>query len=104
MNAICIRKKIDAEIPQLPELAPFIGKTVELIVLEDPSVGEFPQLETETTFFGLAPAPPTPEQQAANLAQLREMARSDPKLMAFLQAIEDNVLEVDRVIRARGAQ
>jgi hypothetical protein len=104
MNAIRIRKKIDAEIPQLPELTPFIGKTVEMIVLDDPSVAEFQQLETEATFFGLAPPPPTPEQQAANLAQLQDMARSDPKLAAFLRAVEEDVLDVERVIRARGIQ
>jgi hypothetical protein len=104
MNAIRIRKRIDAEIPQLPELTPFIGKTVELFVLDDPSLTPFRQLETEATFFGLAPPAPTPEEQAANLAQLRDMARDDPKLAAFLRAIDEDALDVERVIRARGIQ
>jgi hypothetical protein len=39
VNALRIRKRLDAPIPQLPELAPMIGKTVEIIVIEE-SVGE----------------------------------------------------------------
>jgi hypothetical protein len=35
MNAVRIRKRLDLPIPQLPELAPMIGKDVEIIVLED---------------------------------------------------------------------
>src|SRR5437016_5857212 len=104
MNAIRIRKRIDAEIPQLPELTPFIGKTVELIVLDEPSPTQFQQLETEATFFGLAPPAPTPEEQAAKLATLREMARDDPKVAAFLRAVEEDAQDVERVIRSRGMQ
>jgi uncharacterized protein (DUF433 family) len=36
MNAVRIRKRIDGPIPQLPELAPMIGKVVEIIVIEEP--------------------------------------------------------------------
>jgi hypothetical protein len=35
MSAIRIRKKIDSETIHLPELKPFVGKTVEIIVQED---------------------------------------------------------------------
>jgi hypothetical protein len=35
MNALRIRKRLDAPIPQLPELTPLIGKDLEIIVLED---------------------------------------------------------------------
>ena len=38
MNALRIRKRLDGPIPQLPELAPLIGKTVDIIVLEEESV------------------------------------------------------------------
>ncbi len=104
MNAIRIRKHLGAAIPELPELTPFIGKTIELIVLEESSAAPFEQRESEATFLGLAPPAPTPEEQAANLARLRQMSQTDPKLAAFLQAVEGNVLDVDRVIQARGMQ
>jgi hypothetical protein len=34
MSAIRIRKKLESEILQLPELKPLIGKTVEIVVRE----------------------------------------------------------------------
>ncbi len=103
MNAIRIRKLIDSDTPHLPELRPLIGKTVEIIILDD-SPAPFEQLETEETFFGLAPPLPTPEEQAANLAQLREMAKDDPKVAALLEAIEADAIDIERVIQARGLQ
>jgi hypothetical protein len=36
MNAIRVRKRIDSEVLHLAELKPMIGKTVEIIVLEEP--------------------------------------------------------------------
>jgi hypothetical protein len=39
MNAVRIRKFLGVPIPQLPELAPMIGKNVEIIVLEDSAGG-----------------------------------------------------------------
>ncbi len=35
MMTIRIRKKIDSETVHLPELRPFIGKTVEIVVAEE---------------------------------------------------------------------
>jgi hypothetical protein len=35
MNAVRIRRKLDSETLVLPELKPLIGKTVEIIVLEE---------------------------------------------------------------------
>ena len=35
MNAIRIRKTIDSETLHLPELKPLVGRTVEIIVLEE---------------------------------------------------------------------
>src|SRR5688500_13362738 len=37
MNAIHIRKQLDSETVYLPELKPFIGKTVEIVVREEVS-------------------------------------------------------------------
>lgn len=35
MNAVRVRRKIESETLHLPELKPMIGKTVEIIVLDD---------------------------------------------------------------------
>lgn len=35
MHAVRIRKQLDSQVLDLPELTPFIGKAVEIIVLED---------------------------------------------------------------------
>jgi hypothetical protein len=35
MNAIRIRRKLESDTLHLPELQPFVGKAVEIIVLED---------------------------------------------------------------------
>ena len=35
MNALRIRKRLEAPIPELPELTPLIGKDLEIIVLEE---------------------------------------------------------------------
>jgi hypothetical protein len=37
MNAVRIRKKLESPIPELPELAPLIGKNVEIIATEEQS-------------------------------------------------------------------
>jgi len=37
MNAIRIRKKLESPIPELPELAPLIGKNVEIVATEEQS-------------------------------------------------------------------
>lgn len=102
MNAIRIRKRLDSDTPHLPELRSLIGKTVEIIVLDESPVSEFVPLETEETFFGLAPPPLSPEEQAAELQKLRERAKDDARLTALLETIEHLDLDVDAIIRARG--
>jgi hypothetical protein len=42
MNAIRIRKKLDSETLDLPELRQFLGQTVEIIVLGEESVPGLP--------------------------------------------------------------
>ncbi len=37
MNAIRIRRKLESDTPHLPELKSLVGKTVEIIVLEEPT-------------------------------------------------------------------
>ena len=35
MNAVRFRKRLDAPVPEFPELTPMVGKEVEIIVLEE---------------------------------------------------------------------
>ena len=37
MQSVRIRKRLDAPIPELPELTPLVGKTVEIIAREEPA-------------------------------------------------------------------
>ena len=65
VNAVRIRKRLTAPIPELPELTPLVGKTVEIIVLEDaeqtaprPAESDFwrsPSLEEVTAVRGKKP-------------------------------------------------
>jgi len=102
VNAIRIRKTLDSATVHLPELEPLIGRTVEFIVLDDTPA--FRQLETRETFFALAPPDPTPEEYAANMAEMWKMAEGDPKLTAFLHAVEDGSIDIDAIIQARGLE
>jgi len=117
MQAIRIKTTLHSETLNLPELRPLLGKAVEIIVLEDveaPASSAEPApdwstdkcLETAETFFGLAPPEFTPEEQAAEMVKLREMAVGDPRLTAFLDASERSGrdYDVDAVIRSRGMQ
>ncbi len=101
MNAIRIRRTIDSETLTIPELRGLIGREVEIIVLEESP--RFVMLETEETFLALAPKP-TPAEREANLAELRELAKTDPTMRAWLDLIDSDGIDVDAVIRNRGYQ
>jgi len=102
MTAIHFRKTLQDDIPQLPELCPFLGKTVDLIVYD----GESPpitSLEDESIFFGLLPKDDNYDLEK-ELVKLREMAKSDPCIEAFLNAREAAALDVERIIYQRGIE
>jgi len=104
VSTIRIRTRIESETLHLPELRPLIGRTVEITVRDDQPAG--PPLETHETMFGLLPPekPQTPQEQAAELARLRRMAKDNPNLAAFLDAYEAGVrLDADAVIASRNA-
>jgi len=42
MSAIRVRKKIDSDTLHLPELAPFIGRTVDIVIEDQPTAGTVP--------------------------------------------------------------
>jgi hypothetical protein len=103
MNAIRIRTRIESETLTLPELKPLIGRAVEIIVLDEQPVRA--PLETHETMFGLLPPKPdTPDQRAAELAELRKMAKNDTNLAKFLDLHEAGVrIDVDAIIASRNA-
>ena len=42
MNAVRIRRRLNAAIPEFPELAGMVGKNVEIIVIEEPELDTRP--------------------------------------------------------------
>ncbi len=105
MNAIRIRTRIESETLTLPELKPLIGRAVEIIVLDE--LPPRAPLETRETMFGLLPPkkPQTPEERAAEMAELREMAKNDANLAKFLELHDAGVrIDVDAIIAARNAE
>src|SRR5262245_15055003 len=103
MNAIRIRKQIDSETLHLPELRELLGRTVELIVLDETALPAAEPRETAATFFARLPpaSPATAAQRQTEMEQLREMARGDPKLAAFLEAAGADCLDVEAIIGLR---
>ena len=54
MNAIRIRRQVDSDLLHVPELKGMLGKTVEIIILEEtPMLG--PSHEVPPCFHSLAP-------------------------------------------------
>jgi hypothetical protein len=104
MNAVRIRKQIDSEMLHVPELRAMIGRTVDIIVLDETPPQE--PLETRETFFARLPqaTPATPAEREAELQRLKEMAKTDPKLAAFLEAVAANCLDVGAIIEGRGRE
>jgi hypothetical protein len=100
MSAIHIRKRINSDTITMPELRSMVGREVEFVISDEPC----PLLETEETFFGLAPPEPTEEEHAREMELLREKAKADPVAAAWLLAIETDALDVEKVIRNRGMQ
>lgn len=104
MNAIQVRKRIDSETLHLPELREMIGRTVQIIILDETSCPESP-LETYETFFGRKPERTlSMEQGQADRRRLEEMAKTNPALAAALTIAAEGGPDVDAIIsqRARG--
>jgi hypothetical protein len=53
MDAIRVRKKIDSETIHLPELRPLLGKTVEIIVREEPDAPASTEEDWEAWFASI---------------------------------------------------
>lgn len=104
MNAIQIRKRIESETLHLPELREMIGKSVQIIILEETERAETP-LETRETFFNRRPeCALSAEEGQAEQQRLGELAKANPALAAALTIAAAGGPDVDAVIaqRARG--
>jgi hypothetical protein len=86
VNAIRIRTKIDSETLHLPELKPFVGRVVEIVVVELAPA-------TREEFYGEAVHfPETPEERATQ-QQLFRSWRTDPRFEHFWPLL-DRLLRV----------
>ena len=100
MTTIRIRKRVDSDTLHLPELKAFIGKTVEIVVVEQPAAPAAGPFETRDTMFARMPkyTSLTPEERAAMLA--------DPTFQALWPLLSDEGpadLDVDAIFAARNA-
>lgn len=99
MNAIRIHKVVDSETLHLPELKPLIGKTVEIIVLEE-TPAPVPLLETMETFLALAP-----QEQPLDAKELEAM-RQDPAYERFWPLLDragQDIIDVEAIVKLRAA-
>src|SRR4051812_41164169 len=100
MNAIRVRKRVDSETLHLPELKDLVGKTVEIIILEEtPAAASAPR--DLSWFMALAPKrqPPTPQE----MEQLRAAAQHDKALAAALDIAERGGIDADAIAEIRAA-
>jgi hypothetical protein len=99
MKAIHIRRQIDSDTLRLPELQALIGKTVEIIILEDGTERGLPPGNLDF-FMALAPrtAPVDPKEI--------EAIRKDPKLQRFWPLLEiagQGAIDADAIAELRAA-
>lgn len=99
MNAIRIRRKIESETLHLPELRNLIGKTVEIIVLEELPEDSAVARRRKELFARLPESEQktlTPEEIAALLADSQ-----CEKLWPIVQNYDPDALDVDAIVRGR---
>ena len=97
MNAIRIRKRIDSETLHLPELRDMVGKTVEIIVLEEAAGG--PPFKDPGCFDNLKPRkPPSPE----DLEALRPHLTKE-QFEALSHLATTDALDVNAILELRAA-
>jgi hypothetical protein len=87
MAAIRIRKTIDSETLTLPELKPFIGQKVE-IVIEEP----FPAEEAKKEFWGLLSREAKTEDDYEEMHETLRKWRQEPRFQPYWRTI-DQALE-----------
>jgi hypothetical protein len=78
MSVLRIRKRLDEPIPQLPELTPLVGRTVEIIVLEGSDSGSSEHIadtETPARFDDLLGGWPEDERADGFEEAVRELRR-----------------------------
>ncbi len=82
MTTIRIRKKLDSETLHLPELRPLIGRTVEIVVAEQPE----PSIRDE--FYATVARIPETESEWNTRCKTYQTWRDDSRFESFLPLIE----------------
>jgi len=96
MNSIHIHTMVNSDTLHLPELQPFIGKSVEIFVLETPTTSA--AIESLETFLGGRAN--RPQMEAAELQALRSDDRF-ARFWPFLDSLSPDALDVDAIVKWR---
>lgn len=96
MNSIHIHTKVDSDTLYLPELQPFIGKSVEIFVLEAPTTPA--AIESLESFLGGRAN--MPQIEAVVLQTLRTDDRF-ARFWPFLDSLSPDALDVDAIVKCR---
>lgn len=70
MNAVRIRKRLDEPIPQLPELTSWVGREVEIIVLDESGTNHDATRTTPETSIPETPGPNGTVQPVGSIDEL----------------------------------
>jgi len=99
MRTKWITTHVDSETLHLPELQPFIGRTVDLLIVDRDSLDAE---EPDLSFFTALASPRRPA-TAEELRELHEAARTDPALAAALEIAAKDSIDADAIARLRAA-
>jgi hypothetical protein len=98
MSNVRVRRKLNSETLHLPELRPFIGQMVEIVVLEGKAENEMPVCAAGC-FDDLTPAKPVDESTKAALALLL----TPKQLEALVDIANQGGPDVDAIRKFRAA-
>ena len=98
MNAIRVRKRVESETLHLPELKDLVGKTVEIIILED-AAAPVPRFKDPGCLAALAPKKPFDPKQ---LEAMRDSLTKEQFETLWAIASQD-LIDVDAILEIRAA-
>ena len=98
MSAVRVRRKLDSDTLHVPELRPFIGQMVEIVVLDGKADNETP-VSAPGCFDDLTPAKPVDESTRAALASLL----TPQQLKAVVEVANQGGPDVDAIRKLRAA-
>lgn len=98
MNAIRIRRRVDSETLHLPELKDLVGKTVEIIILEEVA-GLAPRFKDPGCFAALPPKKPFDPKE---LEAMRDSLTKE-QFEALWAIASQDLVDVDAILEMRAA-